>query len=91
MQEPAAARAPRHHVRVAGGPYIDKVAHSYSSLLYTLAIMLAVGDMALSYSQLLAILLSLLLLLAKLHGTQGGRTTKKNIRSEKIARSMTPF
>jgi hypothetical protein len=38
MQEPALARAPRQFVRVKCGPYIDKVVHFYSPLLYMLAI-----------------------------------------------------
>ena len=29
MQEPAAARAPRHFVRVDGEPYLNKLVHIY--------------------------------------------------------------
>ena len=35
MQESAAVRTPRHHVRLKGGPCVSKVLHSYSQLLYT--------------------------------------------------------
>jgi hypothetical protein len=38
MQEPALARAPRQFMRVKSGSYIDKVVHSYSPLIYMLAI-----------------------------------------------------
>ena len=61
MQEPAAARAPRHFVKVEGGPTINKVVHIYSQLLYLLAIRLVIDDMTPSYSQQPAILLYLLL------------------------------
>ena len=60
MQEPAIAHAPRHLVRVKGGPTSNKVVHIESHLLYLLAITLAMDDMASSYSQQPAILLSLL-------------------------------
>jgi hypothetical protein len=60
MQELALAHAPRHFVRMAYGPSIDKVVHFCSLLLYILTIELAINDMATYYSHQLAILLSLL-------------------------------
>ena len=61
-EEPALARAPRHFVRVKGGPYNKKVVHSSNQLLYILAIRWAIDDMAMAYSQQLAILLTMLLI-----------------------------
>jgi hypothetical protein len=61
MQEPALTRAPRHVVRVNGGPCTTKVVLLCSSLLYMLAIRLAICDMAMCYSQRLTLLLFLLL------------------------------
>ena len=59
-EEPALARAPRHFVRMKGGPQNKKVVvHSFDLLLYMLTIRWAVDDMALAYSQQLAILLML--------------------------------
>ena len=56
-EEPALARAPRHFVRMKGGPQNKKVVvHSFDLLLY---MTWAVDDMALAYSQQLAILLML--------------------------------
>ena len=60
-EEPALARAPRHFVRMRSGPHNKKVVHSFDLLLYMLAIRWAVDDMALAYSQQLAILLTMLL------------------------------
>ena len=60
-EEPALARAPRHFVRMKGGPHTKKVVHSFDLLLYMLTIRWAVDDMALAYSQQLAILLTMLL------------------------------
>ena len=60
-EEPALARAPRHFVRVRSGPHNKKVVHSFDVLLYMLTIRWAVDDMALAYSQQLAILLTMLL------------------------------
>ena len=60
-KEPAAARVPRHLVRVKRGPASNKVVHIKRHLLYLLAISLAINDMSLSYSQQPVILLSLLL------------------------------
>ena len=54
-EDPALARAPRHFVRMKGGPQNKKVV----VLLYMLTIRWAVDDMALAYSQQLAILLML--------------------------------
>ena len=59
-EESALARAPRHFVRVKGGPYNKKVIHSSNQLLYILAIRWAIDDMAMAYSQQLAILLTML-------------------------------
>ena len=61
-EEPALARAPRHFVRMKGGPQNKKVVlvHSFDLLLYMLTIRWAVDDMALAYSQQLAILLTML-------------------------------
>ena len=57
---PTLARAPRHFVRMKGGPQNKKVVvHSFDLLLYMLAIRWAVDDMALAYSQQLAILLTI--------------------------------
>ena len=61
-EEPALARAPRHSVRMRSGPHNKKVVHCFDLLLYMLAIRWAVDDMALAYSQQLAILLTMLLL-----------------------------
>ena len=58
-EEPALARAPRHFVRMKGGPHNKKVVHSFDLLLYMLAIRWAIDDMALAYSQQLAILLTI--------------------------------
>ena len=44
-----------------GGPHNKKVVHSFDLLLYMLSIRWAADDMALAYSQQLAILLSMLL------------------------------
>ena len=60
-EEPALARAPRHFVRMRSGPHNKKVVHSFDLLLYMLAIRWAVDDMALAYSQQLAILLTMLI------------------------------
>ena len=61
-EEPALARAPRHFVAMKGGPQNKNVVvHSFDLLLYMLAIRWAVDDMALAYSQQLAILLTMLL------------------------------
>ena len=60
-EEPALARAPRHFVRMKGGPHNKKVVHFFDLLLYMLAIRWVVDDMALAYSQQLAILLTMLL------------------------------
>ena len=60
-EEPALARAPRHFVRMRSGPHNIKVVHSFDLLLYMLAIRWVVDDMALAYSQQLAILLTMLL------------------------------
>ena len=61
-EEPALARAPRHFVRMKGGLQSKKVVvHSFDLLLYMLTIRLVVDDMALAYSQQLAILLTMLL------------------------------
>jgi hypothetical protein len=38
MQEPALAHAPKHFVRVNGGPCGNKVVYFFSQLLYVLAI-----------------------------------------------------
>ena len=59
-EEPAVAHAPRHFVRMKGGPQNKKVVvHSFDLLLYMLTIRWVVYDMALAYSQQLAILLML--------------------------------
>ena len=59
-EELALACAPRHFVRMKGGPQNKKVVvHSFDLLLYMLTIRWAVDDMALAYSQQLAILLML--------------------------------
>ena len=58
-EEPALARAPRHFVRMKGEPHNKKVVHSFDLLLYMLTIRWAIDDMALAYSQQLAILLML--------------------------------
>ena len=58
-EEPALARAPRHFVRMRSGPHNKKVVHSFDLLFYILAIRWAVDDMALAYSQQLAILLTI--------------------------------
>ena len=61
-EESALARAPRHFVRMKGGPHNKKVVHSFDLLFYyMLIIRWAVDDMALAYSQQLAILLTMLL------------------------------
>ena len=62
-EELALARAPRHFVRMKGGPHNNKVVHSFDLLLYMLAIRWVVDDMALAYSQQLAILLTMLLMM----------------------------
>ena len=59
-EEPALARAPRYFVRMKGGPHNKKVVHSFDLLLYMLTIRWVVDDMALAYSQQLAILLTML-------------------------------
>ena len=61
-EEPALARAHRHFVRMKGGPRNKKVVvvHSFELLLYMLTIRWAGDDMALAYSQQLAILLTML-------------------------------
>ena len=63
-EEAALARAPRHFVRIKGGPHnkkvVQKVVHSFDLLLYMLTIRWVVDDMALAYSQQLAILLTML-------------------------------
>ena len=46
-------------VRMRIGPHNKKVVHSFDLLLYMLAIRWAVHDMALAYSQQLAILLTI--------------------------------
>jgi hypothetical protein len=62
MQKPAIARTPRHYGRVLCRPCNHKVDQFYNLLvLYMLAIWLTTDDIALSYSQLLALLLNLLL------------------------------
>ena len=58
--EPALARAPSHFVRMRCGPHNKKVVHSFDVLLYMLTIRWVVDDMALAYSQQLAILLTML-------------------------------
>ena len=58
-EEPALARAPRNFMRMKCGPHNKKVVHSFDLLLYMLAIRWAVDDMALAYSQQLAILLTI--------------------------------
>ena len=59
-EEPALARAPRHFVRMKCGPQNKKVVvHSFDLLLYMMTIRWDVDDMALAYSQQLAILLML--------------------------------
>ena len=60
-EEPALARAPRHFVRMRSEPHNKKVVHSFDLLLYMLTIRWVVDDMALAYSQQLAILLTMLL------------------------------
>ena len=51
-EEPALARAPRHFVRMKGGPHNKKVVlHSLDLLFYMLTVRWAVDDMALAYSQ----------------------------------------
>jgi hypothetical protein len=60
MQEPALARATRHFERVKGGPCSDKIVYFCSSLLYMLALSWLWMTWHLTYSQQLAILLSLL-------------------------------
>ena len=60
-KELALAGAPRHFVRIKGGPHNKKVVHSFDLLLYMLTIRWAVDDMALAYSEQLAILLIMLL------------------------------
>ena len=55
------ACSPRHFVRMRGGPHNKKVVHSFDLLLYMLTIRWVVDDMALAYSQQLAILLTMLL------------------------------
>ena len=59
-EERALARASRHFARVKGGTYNKKVVHSSNQLLYILAIRWAIDDMAMAYSQQLAILLAML-------------------------------
>ena len=59
-EEPSLERAPRHFVRMKGGPHNKKEVHCFNLLLYMLAIRWAVDDMALAYSQQLAILLTML-------------------------------
>ena len=58
-EEPALARAPGHFMRMKGGPHNKKVIHYFDLILYMLAIRWVVDDMALAYSQQLAILLML--------------------------------
>jgi hypothetical protein len=60
MQELALAHAPRYFVGVSSKPYIYKVVHFYSKLLYKLTIRLAIDDVTITYSRLLALLLFLL-------------------------------
>ena len=60
-EEPSLACAPRPFVRMKGGPHNRKVVHSFDLLLSMLAIRWVVDDMALAYSQHLAILLTMLL------------------------------
>ena len=61
-EEAALARAPRHFVRVKGGSYDKKVINPSNQLLYILPIRWAIDDMAMAYSQQLAILLTMLLI-----------------------------
>ena len=59
-EEPALACAPRYFVRMKGGPHNKKLVHSFDLLLYMLTIRWVVDDMALAYSQQLAVLLTML-------------------------------